>query len=53
MQKLKKLGKIPNHDRFITTPELNRLAKINFDVRMKEVEKSLASKTKVKNALDI
>ena len=36
--------KIPDTTGFITTPEFNRLAKINFDARTKQAAKSLASK---------
>ena len=42
-----------NASSFITSPEFNRLTKISFDARMKKVEKSLASKTEVKNATDL
>ena len=46
-------NKRPNTSSFITTPEFNRLTNISFDARMKEAEKILASKTEVKNALDV
>ena len=44
-------NKIPDTSHFINTPEFNRLTKISFDARMKEVEKSHASKSEVSNAL--
>ena len=43
-------NKITNTSSFITTPEFNRLTKISFDVRIKEAEKGLGSKTEKKNA---
>ena len=45
-------SKIPDSTGFITTPECNRLAKISFDARTKEVAKSVASKVQVDNTLD-
>ena len=45
-------SKIPDSTGFITTPEFNRLAKISFDARTKEVAKNLASKVQVDNTLD-
>ena len=38
---------------FITRPEFNRLTKINFNARMKQEAKSLASTGQVDTALDI
>ena len=38
---------------FINTQELNRLAKISFDTKMKEVQISLATKIRVIKALDL
>ena len=49
-QRLKK--KVPDTTRFITTPEFNRLTKINFDATMKQESRSLASKMS-STALDI
>ena len=40
-QKMK--TKIPDTTDFITTPEFNRLAKTNFDTRMKQEAQDLAS----------
>ena len=45
--------KIPDTTGFITTPEFNRLAKINFDARTKQAAKSLASKIQADNALGL
>ena len=36
-------NKVPGTTSFITTPEINRLRKINFDARMKQEAKSLAN----------
>ena len=44
--------KIPNTKDFITTPEFNRLTKINFNVRMKEATKSLEIIIQVDAKLD-
>ena len=49
-QRLKK--KVPDTTRFITTPEFNRLTKINLDATMKQESRSLASKMS-STALDI
>ena len=46
-------NKINDTSRFINTQELNRLAKISFDTKMKEVIMSLATKIGVSNALDL
>ena len=46
-------NKIPDTSGFITTPEFNRIAKINFDGRMKEAEKNLATRIQSTNAIDI
>ena len=43
----------PDTSHFINTQEFYRLTKISLDVRMKEAEKSLASKTELTNALDL
>ena len=45
-------GKVPNTAVFITTLEFNRLEKLVFDARIKEVTKSLASKSQLDAALD-
>ena len=45
-------NKISDATGFITNPAFNRLTKINFDARMKEPEKSLASKSQVYPAID-
>ena len=44
--------KLRNTTGFFITREFNRLAKLIFDARMKEVMKSLASKSQVDAALD-
>ena len=46
-------NKINDTSRFINTQELNRLAKISFDTKIKEVIMSLATKIGVSNALDL
>ena len=46
-------NKIPHTIGFITTPEFNRLTKINFDARMKEVTKNLANKSHADAALEM
>ena len=46
-------NKISDTNHFINTQEFNRLTKISLDTRMKEAEKSIVSKTKIKNALDL
>ena len=46
-------NKISDTTGFLTTSEFNRLIKINFDTRMKEAAKNLASKSEVDAALDI
>ena len=46
-------NKIPDASGFITTPEFNRIGTINFDAKMKEAEKSLATKVQSMNAIDI
>ena len=46
-------NKISDTNRFINTQEFNRLTKISLDTRMKEAEKSIVSKTEIKNALDL
>ena len=46
-------NKIIDTSLFINTQELNRLAKISFDTKMKEVIMSLATKIGVSNALDL
>ena len=38
---------------FITIPEINRLTRIGFESRIKDIAKSLASKCHVNIALDI
>ena len=38
---------------FINIKEFNKLTKTDFDARMKEAEKSFASKTEVSQALDL
>ena len=45
-------NKISGITRFITTPECNGFAKINFDARTKEAVKSLVSKSQVDTAFD-
>ena len=42
----------PDTNSFITTPEFNRLTKVNFDARMEEAVKNLATKSEIKNALE-
>lgn len=44
--------KIRNTNDFITTPELNRLTKTNFDARMKKATKSLEIIIRVDAVLD-
>ena len=44
---------MPDTSHFINSQELDRLTKISFDARVKEAEKSLASKTVVENTLDL
>ena len=46
-------NKIIDTSLFINTQELNRLEKISFDTKMKEVIMSLATKIGVSNALDL
>ena len=46
-------NKICDTTGFITTPEFNRLTKLNFNARMEEEVESLASKGQVDTALDI
>ena len=46
-------NKISDTNHFINTQEFNRLTQISLDTRMKEAEKSIVSKTKIKNALDL
>ena len=46
-------NKMPDTSHFINAQEFYKLTKISFDVRMKEAEKSFASKTEVDNALDL
>ena len=43
----------PDTSHFINTQEFYRLTKLSLNARMKEAEKSLASKTEVTNALDL
>ena len=45
-------NKISDATGFITNPAFNRLTKISVDARMKEPEKSLASKSQVYLGLD-
>ena len=53
-KKVKKIeNKITDTATFINSFEFNRLTKTNFDARMKEATKKLASKSEVKNALDL
>ena len=45
-------NKISDSKNFINTQDFNRLIKINFDARIREAEKDLASKAEVDNALN-
>ena len=44
MAKIKEI-EIPNHDKYITTPEFNKLTKENFDERLKKA--NLVSKNDI------
>ena len=46
-------NKIPDTTGFITTPEFNRLSKINFDARKKESTRSFASESQIDTTLDV
>ena len=46
-------NRIPHIIIFVNAPEFNRLVKINFDARMKEAAKDLATKGDMRNALNI
>ena len=44
---------MPTLNKYITISEFNKLTKENFDQRMKEAAKNLATKSKIQNALDL
>ena len=46
-------NKMPHTTTFITTPEFIRLTKVNFDARMKQELKGIASKSQLDAALDM
>lgn len=46
-------NKIPDNTSFITTVEFNRLRKITFDTWMKKAPKKYATKSEMKNLLDL
>ena len=54
MQTLQRLKiEIPDTSHFFNTQEFNRLAKISFYTKINEAVKSLASKSRLDNALDL
>lgn len=53
MQSPQILEKIPNTAGFITTPELSRLKKENFETKSKQEVKILTGKSKVETALEL
>ena len=53
MKKRSKYKKIHDTSKFIETHELNILTEINFNARITEVSKSIATKKQVENALGL
>lgn len=51
MQKLKRLRKIPNHNKYVTTTDIDNCSSAIFDERSKQA--SLATKSQAQVALDL